>query len=34
MLLNRERANQVMDRHGLDGLVAAFPENIYYLSDK
>jgi Xaa-Pro dipeptidase len=33
MLLNRERANQVMDRHGLDGLVAAFPENIYYLSD-
>lgn len=33
MLLNRERANQVMDRHGLDGLVAAFRENIYYLSD-
>jgi len=33
MLLNRERANQVMDRHGLDGLVAAFQENIYYLSD-
>src|ERR1700712_2857077 len=33
MLLNRERANQVMDRHGLGGLVAAFPENIYYLSD-
>jgi Xaa-Pro aminopeptidase len=33
MLLNRARANQVMDRHGLDGLVAAFPENIYYLSD-
>ena len=33
MLLNRERANQIMDRHGLDGLVAAFPENIYYLSD-
>ncbi len=33
MLLNRERANHVMDRHGLDGLVAAFPENIYYLSD-
>jgi Xaa-Pro aminopeptidase len=22
-----------MDQHGLDGLVAAFPENIYYLSD-
>lgn len=33
MLLNRERANQIMDRHGLDALVAAFPENIYYLSD-
>lgn len=33
MLLNRERANLVMDRHGLDGLVAAFRENIYYLSD-
>lgn len=33
MLLNRERANAVMDRHGLDGLVAAFKENIYYLSD-
>lgn len=33
MLLNRERANQIMDRHGLDGLVAAFQENIYYLSD-
>lgn len=33
MLLNRERAYEVMDRHGLDGLVAAFPENIYYLSD-
>ncbi len=33
MLLNRDRANQVMDTHGLDGLVAAFPENIYYLSD-
>jgi Xaa-Pro aminopeptidase len=33
MLLNRERANRIMDRHGLDGLVAAFKENIYYLSD-
>ncbi|HWU02849.1 MAG TPA: M24 family metallopeptidase [Novosphingobium sp.] len=33
MLLNRDRAEQVMDRHGLDGIVAAFPENIYYLSD-
>lgn len=33
MLLNRSRAIEVMDKHGLDGLVAAFPENIYYLSD-
>jgi Xaa-Pro aminopeptidase len=33
MLLNRQRANAIMDLHGLDGLVAAFPENIYYLSD-
>ena len=33
MLLNRERANRIMDAHGLDALVAAFPENIYYLSD-
>lgn len=33
MLLNRSRANEVMDKYKLDGLVAAFPENIYYLSD-
>ncbi|MBB5706965.1 M24 family metallopeptidase [Sphingopyxis panaciterrulae] len=33
MLLNRDRANRIMDAHGLDALVAAFPENIYYLSD-
>ena len=33
MLLNRARANAIMDKHGLDGLVAAFKENIYYLSD-
>jgi Xaa-Pro aminopeptidase len=33
MLLNRARANAIMDLHGLDGLVAAFQENIYYLSD-
>jgi Xaa-Pro dipeptidase len=33
MLLNRVRANLIMDQHGLDGLVAAFNENIYYLSD-
>ena len=33
MLLNRERATQVMEKHGLDGLVAAYPENFYYLTD-
>jgi Xaa-Pro aminopeptidase len=33
MLLNRDRAIQVMEKHGLDAIVAAFPENIYYLSD-
>lgn len=33
MLVNRDRANQIMDKYGLDGLVAAFPENIYYLSN-
>ena len=33
MLLNRDRAIQVMEKFGLDGLVAAFKENIYYLSD-
>lgn len=33
MLLNRQRANEIMDRFGLDALVAAFPENVYYLSD-
>jgi Xaa-Pro aminopeptidase len=33
MLLNRDRANAIMDKYGLDGLVAAFNENIYYLSD-
>ncbi len=32
MLLNQPRAIEVMERHGLDGLVAAFPENIYYLT--
>ena len=31
-LLNIERAYQVMDKYGLDGLVAAVPHNIYYLS--
>lgn len=33
MLLNRDRAVRVMDKYGLDGLVAALPTNIYYLSD-
>lgn len=31
-LVNRERANEVMDRHGLDALVACTPKNVYYLS--
>lgn len=33
MLLNRERANAVMDREGLDGLIATSAINVYYLSD-
>ena len=33
MLLNRARANQIMDKYGLDGLVAAVPHNVYYLTD-
>jgi Xaa-Pro aminopeptidase len=33
MLLNRERANTLMERDGLDALVATTPENVYYLSD-
>ncbi len=33
MLLNKPRAYEVMDRHGLDGLVAATQINIYYLTD-
>jgi Xaa-Pro dipeptidase len=32
VLLNRERALEVMDTHNLDALVAATPENVYYLS--
>ena len=32
MLLNRERAERVMDKYGLSALVAALPSNIYYLS--
>lgn len=33
MLLNRDRAYEVMDRHDLDGLVAATQVNIYYLTN-
>jgi Xaa-Pro aminopeptidase len=33
MLLNRARANLIMDKYGLEALVAAEPINIYYLSD-
>jgi len=33
MLVNKPRAYDIMDRHGLDGLVAATRQNIYYLSD-
>ena len=32
MLVNRDRADRIMDKYGLDGLVAALPINIYYLS--
>lgn len=31
-LLNVERAYAIMDKYGLDGLVASVPHNIYYLS--
>ncbi len=33
MLLNRERANAIMDREGLDALVAVTANNVFYLSD-
>lgn len=33
MLLNRDRANAVMDHHGLKGLVVREKHNVYYLSD-
>ena len=32
MLLNQDRANEIMDREELDGLVAVNPLNQYYLS--
>ncbi|MBP01671.1 MAG: hypothetical protein CMM25_02515 [Rhodospirillaceae bacterium] len=33
MLLNRQRANEVMDREGLDAIIAVSPNNVVYLSD-
>ena len=33
MLLNKARAYEVMDREGLDGLIAVAPINVDYLSD-
>jgi Xaa-Pro dipeptidase len=32
VLLNRERAREIMERENLDGLIATTPVNIYYLS--
>jgi hypothetical protein len=31
-LVNRDRANEIMDCHGLDALLATQPANVYYLS--
>jgi Xaa-Pro aminopeptidase len=31
-LVNKERAYAIMDKYGLDGLVATVPRNVYYLS--
>ena len=31
--VNRDRARMVMDRHGIDGLVALRPHNVFYLSN-
>jgi len=33
LLLNRQQAERVLDEHGLDGLLAAQPVNVYYLSN-
>lgn len=33
MLLNRDRAYEIMDREGLDALVAVTANNVFYLSD-
>jgi Xaa-Pro dipeptidase len=33
MLLNKDRADEKMDSHGLDALVATSPANVFYTSD-
>ena len=33
MLINKERAYEIMDKYKLDGLVAVYPINVYYLTD-
>jgi Xaa-Pro dipeptidase len=33
MLFNRPRADRIMDREGLDGLIAVSPLNVHYVSD-
>ena len=33
MLLNKQRAYEIMDKYNLDGLLAVTPRNIYYLTD-
>jgi Xaa-Pro dipeptidase len=33
MLLNHSRAQDILDRENLDGLIAQLPINVYYLSD-
>jgi Xaa-Pro aminopeptidase len=32
MLYNKERAIQVMEKYGVDALVATLPENVYYFT--
>ncbi len=33
MLLNQQRATEILERENLDGLIAQLPINVYYLSD-
>lgn len=33
MLLNLDRAREIMAREEIDGLIAQLPINVYYLSD-